>query len=189
MTVPSFLQKFSFFNPEINSPLLLAHKKDIALVTELFEKIAGEYTNRQTGSFDIIYYYVFILLTHVSRFLSKDAKSLPASPDNKRNASLLKAFEALVRKHFMARKTVKEYADLLNVTPKYLSEALKNESGKTAQQIIQETLMLEARSLLLQTELSIAEISHRLGFADPSHFARVFKSKIGQTPTAFLKKR
>lgn len=187
MNNPSFLRKFHFFNPEANTPILLKNKKEIGLVTGLFESIAEEYKHRHSDSFDIVSSYVYILLTHANRLFSAVTASRSAVPARKRN--ILKEFEALARKHLLARKPVSEYARLLNVTPKYLSETLKKEGGRTAREIIQELLMLEARSLLLQTELSIAEISHRLGFTDPSHFAKMFRSSVGKTPSAYLKKK
>lgn len=184
---PAFLRKFHFFNPEANTPLLLKSKKETALISSLFGSIAKEYKHKQPDSLDIISSCVYILLTHANRLFMKTSASRAAIPAKKRN--IMKEFEALVRKNLSAHKSVSEYAALLHVTPKHLSESLKKDSGQTAREIIQEILMLEARSLLLQTEISISEIGHRLGFADPSHFTKLFKSKVGKTPSAFLKKR
>lgn len=187
MSNPAFLRKFHFFNPEANTPLLLKSKKEIALIGSLFRSIAEEYKHKQPDSLDIISSYIYILLTHANRLFLTTSASRAAIPAQKRN--IRKEFEALVRKHLSAHRSVSEYASLLHVTPKHLSETLRKDSGRTAREIIQEILMLEAKSLLLQTELSISEIGHRLGFTDASHFTKLFKSKVGKTPSAFLKKR
>jgi AraC family transcriptional regulator, transcriptional activator of pobA len=70
----------------------------------------------------------------------------------------------------------------LNLTPKNLSEILKNETGLSAKQVIEEFLMFEAKSLLKQTQMSIKEIVYWLGYEDASYFTKHFKNKEGITP-------
>jgi AraC family transcriptional regulator, transcriptional activator of pobA len=186
-TMSSFLKKFTFFNPEENHPVLL-DSRTVDHIVDCIGKIAKEYNTPQSDSFEIVFYNILILLIHVKRICLND--SLP-SFDSKhpgRNKFLLTEFENLVRKNYSTIRTVNEYAHLLHVTPKYLSDALKKESGKTAQQIFQDILMLEAKSFLLQTNVTIGELSHRLGFVDPSYFSKMFKAKNGMTPAAFRKK-
>jgi AraC family transcriptional activator of pobA len=130
-----------------------------------------------------------LLLIRVKRIYLKKSSPSVDSKNPGRNKFLLTEFENLVRKNYPTVRTVNDYAHLLHVTPKYLSDALKKESGKTAQQIFQDILMLEAKSLLLQTDMPIGELSHRLGFVDPSYFSKMFKANNGMTPAAFRKKR
>jgi AraC family transcriptional regulator, transcriptional activator of pobA len=182
----SLIRKFPFFNPDHNGPLIIENRLESDQLRELFEKIAVEFKNPVTDSSEVMGSYVFILLVLAKRlFLSESRQAASSHKKNK----IAKEFESLVRKNLSARKSVKDYASLLHVTPKYLSESLKKERGNTARQIIQDILILEAKSLLLQTDLTMAEISQQMGFTDPSHFAKFFRSKTGEVPSAFIKKR
>lgn len=84
---------------------------------------------------------------------------------------------SLVANHFREEKKVRYYARQLNVTPKYLNEFLKSETGKTAKMLINDATYLEAKSLLKQTVLNIQEISLKLGYNDSSYFSKAFKKK------------
>jgi AraC family transcriptional regulator, transcriptional activator of pobA len=64
---------------------------------------------------------------------------------------------------------------------------VKVETGRTAKDYISDHLMAAAKRLLDDDELSIAQVSERLGFEYPQHFMRFFKKKNGQTPSAYRK--
>lgn len=104
------------------------------------------------------------------------------------NSSSQKAsnqFSQLLHLHYQKEKEVNFYADQMNITPKYLSEILKKENGKSAKQLIDEFILFEAKSLLKQTDMSVKEILYWLGYEDPSYFTKLFKSKVGLTPAQY----
>ena len=96
-------------------------------------------------------------------------------------------FKNLVHQYFKQNLPVKEYASLLNITPNHLNKKVKNETGKTASEIIKEITILEAKVLLLQSNLTINEISEVLGFNDASYFSRLFKNDTNFSPTDYRK--
>ena len=96
-------------------------------------------------------------------------------------------FRSLLSKHFLQQKEVNFYASALHITPKYLSEVLLSETGKTAKQLINEHLLWEAKSLLRQTTLSVQEITYWLGFQESAYFSRAFKKAEGVTPLEYRK--
>lgn len=96
-------------------------------------------------------------------------------------------FRKLVAEHFPQHKEVAFYATALHITPKYLSEVLQAELGKPAKAFIDEYVVMEAKSLLKQTTLSIQEICYWLGFEDASHFNKSFKKLTNTTPTEYRK--
>ncbi|RIV17849.1 AraC family transcriptional regulator [Fibrisoma montanum] len=98
---------------------------------------------------------------------------------------LVRQFSQLLHTHFQEQKEVGFYADQLNVSARHLSELLKQETGKSAKQSIEDFVLFEARSLLKQTDLSIKEIVYWLGYDDPSYFTRLFRSKTGCTPMEY----
>jgi AraC family transcriptional activator of pobA len=94
-------------------------------------------------------------------------------------------FKSLLSRNFLEKKDVTFYASELNITPKYLSEVLLNETGKTAKTLIAEHIFLEAKSLLRQTEMTVQEICHWLGYEDTSYFTKAFKKQENLTPLAY----
>ena len=84
--------------------------------------------------------------------------------------------------------SVERMASLLSVSPRYLSDALKAETGKTAIEHIHGFLIEEAKNLLLERNKTVAEVAYQLGFEYPQYFSRLFKAKVGVSPTAFQKR-
>jgi AraC family transcriptional activator of pobA len=122
------------------------------------------------------------LLYHLQDF----APSVSDNPANKQQM-LLRRFIQLVDNHYIDKRTVKEYADLLSVTANHLSQSVKQVSGKNALSYITGRLAPEARSLVHYTDLEITEIAYQLNFSDPANFGKFFKKQIGLSPSAFRK--
>ena len=83
--------------------------------------------------------------------------------------------------------TVAMFADELNLSPRYLSDLLKQETGKTAMDLIQIFLVSEAKNLLHQGDHTVYEIAYFLGFENPPYFSRLFKKETGFSPNQFKK--
>jgi len=91
----------------------------------------------------------------------------------------------LIEENFLAKTSVSEYAKLLGITANHLNETVKRTIGKTAGELIRHRLLLEAKRLLIHSELSSSEIAHRLNFQDPSYFGRFFKKYTQHSPGDF----
>lgn len=102
-----------------------------------------------------------------------------------RGQLLTQQFQQLVDKLYIDSKNVSDYAEQLNVTPNYLTTTVKQITGKTAKDIIQQRVFLESKTMLSFTSLDIAEIAYRLNFQEPTHFTRFFKKYSGTTPNKF----
>jgi AraC family transcriptional activator of pobA len=100
---------------------------------------------------------------------------------------ILRAFKKLVEEKFNIWHKVGSYADALNISPDYLNNVVKSAIGKTAKEFIQERLVLEAKRMGVHTHLSNKEIAFELGFDDPSHFSKFYKSKQGVSFSDFRK--
>ena len=101
---------------------------------------------------------------------------------------LLKKFIQLVNNHYVDKRTVQEYADMLSVTANYLSQSVKQVSGKNALAFISERLAGEAKSLIRYTDSGIAEIAYQLNFSDPANFGKFFRRQTGESPSDYRKK-
>ena len=95
---------------------------------------------------------------------------------------LLRKFIQLIDNHYIDKRTVQEYADMLSVTANYLSQAVKQVSGKNALTFITARLAAEAKSLIQYTDFEITEIAWQLNFSDPANFGKFFKNRQGSHP-------
>jgi AraC-like DNA-binding protein len=108
------------------------------------------------------------------------------------NQTIITQIETILNSYFQETKvkeqglpSVKFLADKLNVSPSYLSDVLKKETGKNAQEHIHFFLIKEAKNYLLNTEKNINEIAYTLGFEYPQYFNKLFKQKTGNTPMEY----
>jgi AraC-like DNA-binding protein len=76
-------------------------------------------------------------------------------------------------------------AEQLHLSSRYLSDLLKQETGKTAIELIHISLISEAKNLLKSADQSVAEIAYNLGFENPPYFSRLFKKEVGMSPNKF----
>lgn len=107
----------------------------------------------------------------------------------------MKKFQKVVDSYFENNLHLKEglptvnyLSDKLAVSTRYLSDVLKQETGKTALEHIHIYLIKEAKNLLLSSENNVAGIAYDLGFESPSYFTRLFKKIVGLTPVQYRDK-
>ena len=102
-----------------------------------------------------------------------------------RRAALFRRFRALVEGHHAEHWAVKRYAQMLHVTESRLDRICRALAGKSAFELAQERLMLEARRRLVHLAVPVSVLAYELGFEDPAYFCRAFKRCTGHTPSAF----
>lgn len=94
-------------------------------------------------------------------------------------------FVRLVQKHFRLEHTVRFYANKLCISPKYLTLVVKESTGRSAAEIINEFLLLEAKNLLRFSGKNIQQIAYELNFSNQSSFGKYFKHLTGMSPSEF----
>lgn len=97
------------------------------------------------------------------------------------------AFQVQERDASVKLKTASEFADELHVHPNYLNSLVRNHTGKTLREHIQDRLVHEAKSLLVHTDWGINEISDGLGFSGQAAFTSFFRKKVHSSPSVFRK--
>ena len=95
---------------------------------------------------------------------------------------VIRQYNLLVETNFRDKHKVLDYADLLNKSPKTLSNLFAKYNNKTPLQVINDRIILEAKKLLLLSEKSSKEIAYSLGFIEASHFSKFFKNHVGMSP-------
>lgn len=114
----------------------------------------------------------------------------PAIAQHKsRKEFIFEHFYQMLSKSYQSERSVKFYAEQLCLTPKHLSGVIKEVSGKTVGEWIDEFVILEAKALLNSSSMNIQEISDRLNFANQSFFGKYFKHYTGMSPKGYRKNR
>lgn len=159
--------------------------EDAALIWKLLQdikQVSGSNSERKNA---MIRSYINILLNQTADLYDKyEPEQLLSSGSQ---AVIVTQFKKLLIENYLHLRSVKGYADLLNVTAKHLSETIKENTGKTAGAWIHDIVILEAKVRLKQTALTIAQISDALNFSDPSLFGKYFRRYSGYAPATYRK--
>lgn len=102
--------------------------------------------------------------------------------------SYVEQFKTLVDRNFKEMKRTSAYASQLGISANYLNALIKEKLEISAETFIQQRVTLEAQRLLLNTSLSVSEISFELGFTDKSHFGKYFKKITDESPNSYRRK-
>lgn len=132
---------------------------------------------------EILYHTFFNFIYEIGAQARKYANA--SNEQLSRKEDLIMRFGGLVNNHFKSQRSVKYYASLLHVTPNYLTETVKEISGKNAGEIIDDFVMLEAKFLLSDPKVSIAHVAEALNFSNQSFFGKFFKRHTGVSPKTF----
>lgn len=102
-----------------------------------------------------------------------------------RHIEIVLSFRRLLAEHLVRNRKPSYYASLLNISPVYLNEVVKGVTGMNVTLYIKNEVALQAKRLLLHTDLALKEISDRLGIDDYAYFTRLFTQATGISPTLF----
>ncbi len=178
-----YLDQFPFFSGIIDDAVIQIKPSLQQKVAGLFEDIIAESETTDRMSLDLIraiLLHIFILLSRTQTG-QKEKQALPY------NYTLLKTFQKLIEKNFATLKLPRDYAELMYITPNHLNALCNDLLGISAGEIIRNRVLLEAKRLLINLDLTIAEISYQLNFNDNSYFTKFFKKYAGITPEEFRK--
>ncbi|HTI61293.1 helix-turn-helix transcriptional regulator [Mucilaginibacter sp.] len=187
---------YKFYNPKgtaANQRLRKASNKNFCefdagrfdkLQTAL-ESMFQEYTAREEGFQEIIQSNLDIFCIEYTRQSPNPDGPAQAPAANTYVQERFEDFIELLDKHLTKFKQVSEYVDLMNLSPYQLNEITKSSVGKTASEVINEHIILEAKRYLLATPNQVKEIAEVLGYGDVSYFIRFFKKHTGLSPDVF----
>lgn len=181
------IRKYGFFDYETNEALFVSPSEETTIWS--FVRILEKESRNNTDDYSkpIIISHLDTLLKYAQRFYKRQFinRSNLTGAVVTRFQNLLASYSEERTNNDSGLPTVNLMADKMNVSPRYLSDLLKQETGKTAQELIHLFLITEAKNLLSERKLNIAEISYSLGFENPTYFSRLFKREVGVTPNTF----
>lgn len=171
---------FFFTIQQNNPPLQLTQAADCAFLENLFTQAIKE-AGRGEYSVELLRSLLDLILVYAASLYKVDEHMLVKGKGH----LLVKRFYQLIEENYQNNISVNDYASLLAITPNHLTQTVKQLSGKTSNEIIQEKQLLEIKRLLVHTNLGVSEIANLLNFADQSYFTKFFKKLTGQTPLHF----
>jgi AraC family transcriptional activator of pobA len=186
-TLGRHMSDYTFFTYEVREALHLS-ERERAIVKDCFSKIEyelGQGIDKHTKK--LIAANIELFLDYCVRFYDRQFITRETA-----NKGILERFDGLLNEYFKSDKpvqiglpTVGYCAEELNLSSNYFGDLIKKETGKSAQEFIQMTIINMAKERVFDLDKSVSEIAYELGFKYPQHFSRLFKQRVGQTPNDY----
>ena len=176
---------YSMFHSVLNIPSLTLNQDQTKQLKNSIETLFTEYQKNDLNKVERVALLMDLFYIDVSRMIQqmKHKSYVHLSYDAERFQQL----NELIRQNFRAHKPVSFYADQLNLSTRHLNRIVSKISGKSISDTINEIMIHEANVLLLYSDISIKEISFKLGYEDTSYFIRFYKNRTQTTPAKFRK--
>ena len=181
------IKKYTFFSYEVNEALHLS-EEERSIVMDCLKIIRMELEHGvDKHSKTLLVNHIELLLNYCMRFYERQFITR-----GKTNRDVLTRFENLLDEYFESTlaeqdglPTVKYYADKLCLSSNYFGDMFKKETGKSPQEYIQEKVIELAKERISGTADTVSQIAYSLGFQYPQHFCRLFKKRVGYTPSEY----
>ena len=181
------IENYSFFAYASNEALHLSDEER-KTVTEIVEKIEKEFSNNiDAHSQTLIISNLELLLNYCLRFYDRQFFTR-----TNLNQDITSQFEQLLKDYYKQEKqlelgipSVQYCGEAMNISPKYLSDLLRKETGQSTQDHIHQYIIEKAKNRLLNSNESASEIAYDLGFEYPQYFSKIFKKKTTMSPNEF----
>ena len=178
-----FLESFSYFK-SASLPVIYPEHEDAKMLLEIYVLLQQK-LDRQDHPYrmEISRSILITLLYEVGSIYEKQHVMVKGKLNRKQELNVL--FQDLVFHHYKEHRNVQYYADALFVSSKHLTETIKDVTGRTAGEWIDDAVILEAKVLLRNQEISIANIAYAIHFPDQSSFGKYFKKQTGLSPSDY----
>lgn len=181
------VQDYTFFGYQSNEALHLS-ERERKIVLDCFSKIEYELEHAiDKHTKKLIVDNIELFLNYCVRFYDRQF----ITRDNV-HKGILERFEHLLNEYFHSERpqttglpSVAYSASELNLSASYFGDLIKKETGKTAQEYIQAKVIDVAKERIFDYSKSVSAIAYELGFKYPQHFTRLFKQRVGQSPSEY----
>lgn len=171
---------FFFTVQQTNPPLQFEKAEEKLFIENLFVQAVAE-VQKEEYSEELLRSLLDLILVYATTLYKVDEQMQVKGKGH----LLVKRFFQLVEENYQNNYTVNEFASMLAITPNHLTQTVKQLTGKTSNDILQQKQLLEIKRLLIHTNLGVSEIANQLNFVDQSYFTKFFKKMTGMTPLRF----
>ncbi|BDU35932.1 helix-turn-helix domain-containing protein [Vibrio nigripulchritudo] len=185
----SQMDSYSFFSYDTNEALHIS-EREMQILNELVNQIVEEYSqNIDKHTQKLIVSNIELILNYCTRYYERQFIIR-----QNHNLDLMEKVDGILREYFESDAavenglpTVKYLSEAMYMSNNYLSDMVKNATGRNAQQYIQDHLIERIKNALLSTNEQVSQIAYGLGFEYPQHLSKLFKAKTGMTPVQYRK--
>jgi AraC family transcriptional activator of pobA len=183
-----YLSAFKLLGPNLSTHLVL-EREEITLLSGIFKMLYANIVTREKNEFsqEIIQHNFSLAIYELINVFYHHNQELKSKPTRKQDITA--RFMKLLIKHYQGERSVQFYAGQLAITPRYLTQTVKEVAGKTAGDLIDEMVITEAMILLNDPLYSIGQVAGCLQFSDQFFFSKFFKNKTGLTPSEYRKSK
>jgi AraC-like DNA-binding protein len=172
---------FNRFARGRNILLLMPEKERLYELNDIVQLLRKEYDRNGLLRLDILSGLLKVFMLYISKDPAIDSCDLKLDETAKK----VMKFLSLVKKDFLTKKMVADYASDMAITPSYLNYIVKKISGFSASYHIQQCVILEAKRQIVSEKVRMKELAYSLGFNDCAHFSKYFKNKCGMNFSSF----
>ncbi len=173
---------FKLLNPELFSPILQIPENSDFIT--YFKLLLKEYKNFNSFNHQIIINSLLTILISKAENVKKDTTYYNSDSSQ---VALYQNYISLIEKNLSKSRSANFYANELAVSYKHLNTVCKELINKTAKNVIDDFVILQAKRNLINSTTNSAELAYSLGFEDPTNFTKYFKKNTGLTPKSFIK--
>lgn len=175
------------FSNIYNMPMVELDNGEIPFFSYIFGQMRDEFGLNDTSLEEMLRTYLKQLFIKSARLWKKQNLDKGLTEQNS-DLEFFRKFTLLVDEHYKEKHHVADYAELLFMAPKTISHKFKRLNLPQPNDVIKNRILLEAKRLLVHTNLTAKEVGYELGYEDPAYFSRLFVQKSGETPSAFRAK-
>jgi AraC family transcriptional regulator, transcriptional activator of pobA len=173
------------------NPVLFPEPETIEFLQTIYTRMEAEINSDYPNKYELMRTCVQLVLHESLKIAPGELRYRPVTSAEKISALFLELLERQFpipsERHAILLKNANEFAGQLAVHTNHLNKALKEATGKTTSEHIGDRMLMEAKTLLRNSDWSVTSISHCLGFEHSSNFNTFFKKQTGKNPTAFRK--
>lgn len=176
------LSFYRLYNYHLHSPVMQPEE----IEKESFEPLVSQMCKEYAREDDFAKEHMLRLL--LKQFLLKAERVKRTRIEGQKNAEwvmLFYSFRDKLEDHYAETRNANDYAGLLHISYKHLNTVCKHVAGKTAKEIIDEQIVLDARRHLATSDVSIKSLAYKYGFVEITNFVKYFKKHTGHTPSKF----
>ncbi len=179
-----YLEQFPFFfSSNVEDSAMQIGEEMQPEIISILEKILSENESTHKFRYDTIRVLILQLFYLIGNISNQKRENVKESY----NITLMRNFETLIEKNYLNLRLPKQYAELLYITPNHLNALCNDIKGVSAGDMIRDRIILEAKRLLINFNMTVTEIAYALNFDDNSYFCKFFRKQAGVTPDVFRK--
>jgi AraC-like DNA-binding protein len=164
-----------------SQPYLNLDDTQASALSQIFEKMLNEQKFNEIERREMMAVNILELLMFCDRLFAR----ANLTGNNRVHHPVVEKFTKLLEFNYTSMRSVRQYAQLLNLHPNHLNFLLKKHNGLNAKQIINNRIITESKYLLSNSSFIIKEVASQLGFDDPNNFSTFFHKCTGDSPVAF----